>query len=403
MQQKVVADDNTALPLAGVRILDLTRLLPGPLATLHLADLGADVIKIEDPENGDYARWLGPLKKTQSGFFLAINRNKRSLALNLKTPGGREALLRLVETADAVIEGFRPGVMDKLALDYQSLSTRNPSIVLCSISGYGQDGPWQHRAGHDINYCATSGVLEQTGRRHEPPALGNFQVADIAGGALSATTGMLAALLSVARGGPGRHVDISMTDCALAGNVMAQMELDARGGTRERGDDFLTGRLPNYNVYGTADSRYLAVGALEPVFWRRLCTALDDPQLLETDLEDEEQCEAARERLSGLFSSAPLAHWERLLDGVDCCVCPVLTLAQARDHPQLQSRGMFVTLEHPAEGPVAQFASPFRMSGFEFAQRLPAPSLGEHSREILTELGFASVKIDELCSSAHNS
>jgi len=395
-------DATDTLPLTGLRVLDLTRLLPGPLATLHLADLGADVIKIEDQENGDYARWMGPLKRTQSGFYLAINRNKRSVSLNLKTTTGHDALMRLVETADAIIEGFRPGVTDRLGLDYPTLHARNPNLVMCSLSGYGQTGPWREKAGHDINYCATNGVLEQNGRRGEAPSLGNFQIADIAGGALSATTAVLAAMLSVARGGPGRHVDISMTDCSLAGSVMAQMELDASGTTRARGDDFLTGRLPNYNVYATADQRYLAVGALEPVFWERLCRALQDDDLLTTDLADEQACERARLRLSQRIAAEPLAYWDKLLSDVDCCVCPVLTLAEAHAHPQLQARGMFVTLDHPSEGPVAQYASPFQMSGFKFAQRLAAPALGEHTREIFAEIGFAETEIEDLCSSRHN-
>lgn len=391
-------DSSNTLPLAGIRVIDLTRLLPGPMATLHLADMGADVIKVEDPATGDYARWMGPIKKTQSGFYLAINRNKRSVSLDLKSVVGREAMLELVRSADAVVEGFRPGVMDKLDLNFDTLQQYNPSIVLCSISGYGQDGPWRLKAGHDINYCATNGLLDQTGVRGSEPALGNFQIADIAGGALSATTGLLAALLCVSRGGSGRHIDISMTDCSLAGNVMAQMELDAFGSTRQRGDDFLTGRLPNYGIYATSDGRYLAVGALESVFWRRLCEAIGEPELFALDLEDEQQCELGRQRLTSIFQSRTLSDWQALLDDVDCCVCPVLTLAEAACHPQLQTRGMFLTVDHPTEGVGAQFACPFKMSKAEFGLRLHAPQLGEHTNEVFRELGFDQSRLNALVS-----
>ena len=397
-------------PLTGVRILDLTRLLPGPLASLHLADLGADVIKIEDPVQGDYGRWMDPAEpqypqpsqastpenssKAPSRWFLAINRNKRSVALDLKSAAGKQALLDLVVSADVVIEGFRPGVMDRLGLSYGTLKGVNPAVVLCSVSGYGQTGPLREKAGHDINYCALTGLLDQTGLRGGPPSLGNFQVADLAGGALSAVMGILSALYSVARGGSGRHIDISMTDCAGAHGIMSMTEWQAHGSSAPRGQGFLTGRLPNYAVYQTQDERYIAVGALETAFWSKLCEVLCVPELVHYDSTCNQDCQRVRDQLTAIFASQPQAHWTNTFRDIDCCTGPVLTLEEAMEDPQLISRGLFFTAAHPVHGDVTQFACPVKMSGFQFHLERHAPGLGEHNPEVLRDIGYNRQQID---------
>ena len=388
-------------PLSGLRVLDLTRLLPGPMCTLHLADLGADVVKIEDAAQGDYARWMGSVRKTTSGYFLAVNRNKRGLALDLKQADGRAVFLDLARRADAVVESFRPGVVDRLGIGFEAARAVNPGIVYCSISGYGQSGPYRERAGHDLNYCSYAGITEQTGLAEGPPAPGNFQIADLAGGALAAALGLLAALLDAARSGRGRHVDISMTDCALAHSVMPLLVMLGDGRPAPRGRDFLSGGLPGYAVYRTRDGRYLALAALEPKFWSNFCHAVGRPDWVGRYLgpahgRPEAEVAALRAELVALFASADRAHWCRLLEPADCCASPVLDLAEAMDDPQLRARGMFVTAEHPLEGPVLQFACPVRMSDFQFTIERPAPGHGQHSRQLLVELGYGPDRIEHL-------
>ena len=216
-------------PLAGIRILDLTRLLPGPVATLHLADLGADVIKIEDPQVGDYARTLGTGEGADSAYFRMINRNKLGLLLDLKKPEGVEVFKRLASVADVIVESFRPGVMDKLGVGYATIAALNPKIAYCSISGYGQDGPYKDLAGHDINYLGYAGVLDQIGSEGGNPAIPNFQIADLLGGALTAALGILAAVLEAQRTGRGRYIDVSMTDSVLAHTYFAMLHLNDAG------------------------------------------------------------------------------------------------------------------------------------------------------------------------------
>ena len=275
-------------PLDGVRVLDLSRLLPGPVCTLHLADLGADVVKVEDTGAGDYARSLG-LAPTGDGrapsdapsaFFRMVNRNKRSLALDLKATAGRDAFLRLAQRADVIVESFRPGVVDRLGVGYAAVAALNPRIVYCSITGYGQTGPYRDRPGHDINYLGYAGVLDQTGTSGGPPALSNLQVADLLGGAMNASTAILAALFGASRTGNGSHVDVAMTEGSLAHNIFALHAIETFGHAQPRGGDLLTGGVPCYGVYATQDGRYLAVGALEGKFWRALCEALDRPDLV---------------------------------------------------------------------------------------------------------------------------
>jgi crotonobetainyl-CoA:carnitine CoA-transferase CaiB-like acyl-CoA transferase len=266
-------------PLHGIKVLDLTRLLPGPLATLHLADMGADVIKIKDTGVGDYARTLGASSKSHAWLFLLVNRNKRALRLDLKQAAGREVFLELARQADVIVDSFRPGVVDKLGIDYETVRTGNPRLVYCAITGYGQTGPYRDRAGHDLNYCGYAGISDQIGVAGGAPAIPNVQIGDLLGGSLSAAMGILAALVDAQRSGQGRYVDVAMTDCALAHAIFPLISQLTYGHTLLRGQDFLTGALPCYSIYETADSRYIAVGALEEKFWTLCCQTLGRPDL----------------------------------------------------------------------------------------------------------------------------
>jgi len=389
-------------PLDGVRVLDLSRLLPGPVCTLHLADLGADVVKVEDTGAGDYARSLGlaptdgrAASDPPSAFFRMVNRNKRSLALDLKASAGREAFLRLAQRADVIVESFRPGVVDKLGVGYAAVAARNPRIVYCSITGYGQTGPYRDRAGHDINYLGYAGVLDQTGTSGGPPALSNLQVADLLGGAMNASTAVLATLFGASRTGKGAHVDVAMTEGALAHNIFALHAIETLGRVQARGDDLLTGGVPCYGVYATQDGRYLAVGALEGKFWRALCEGLDCPDLIAGQLSTGHAGALVRQQLAAVFAQQTQAHWIERLAHIECCVTPVLSLEEALADPQVRARDMIVS---GADG-IRQYAPPFRLSGHAFAITRSAPAQGQHSVEILREAGFSAEEIGLLADS----
>jgi crotonobetainyl-CoA:carnitine CoA-transferase CaiB-like acyl-CoA transferase len=390
-------------PLAGVRVLDLTRLLPGPLATLHLADLGADVIKIEDPEAGDYARTLGFRRRDASGapadtdLFLMLNRNKRALRLDLKRAEGRQVLLRLARDADVLVEGFRPGVMARLGVGYEALRDVNPRLVYCAISGYGQDGPLAHAAGHDINYVGYTGVGDQIGRAGGPPAVPNFQIADLLGGTLSAVMGILAGMLDARAHGQGRFVDVSMTDSVLAHGIFPLLATLERGGSAPpRGTSLLSGGAPYYDVYETKDRRWMAVGALEPKFWEVLCDTLAAPELKPRQFVTGGEAEAVRDRLAAIFRSRTQAAWTAVFAAVDCCVTPVLTTDEALAHPLFAARGMVRRTPHPAGGELVQFAPPVAFSDYPFTVRRPAPKPGEHTDAVLAEAGYSRDEIAAL-------
>lgn len=380
-------------PLSGLRILDLTRLLPGPVCTLHLADLGADVIKIEDVGAGDYARTmgLGAAPGEDSYFFRVVNRNKRGMRLDLKQPDGVAVFLRLAKDADVIVESFRPGVVDKLGVGYAAVAAVNPRIVYCAITGYGQDGPWRDRAGHDLNYIATAGVLDEIGTTGQGPAIPNLQVGDLLGGALTAAMGILAAVLGARQTGLGRYLDVSMTDATFAHAYTSLLSMLARGEVLPRGTDDLNGGLPGYRLYRTQDGRHLAVGALEPKFWRIFCIALGKPELEPYGLARGDDGQRTCATLEALFASQPLEHWERLFETVDCGVTPVLTFAEAAEHPQLKARAMLVE----ADG-LRQFAPPLKISGHDFPVDRPAPKVGADGTAILQELGYPMTQIERL-------
>lgn len=321
-------------PLRGIRILDLSRLLPGPMATLHLSDMGAEVIKIEEPGAGDPARTMGPFPDQLSQFFQLVNRGKQLLRLDLKDGAQRERFLQMVAHADVVIESYRPGVMQRLQLDWTVLKQCNPHLVMCSISGYGQSGPMAPMAGHDINYLASAGMLEQNANADGTPALPNLQIADLLGGAQTAVQGVLAALLAVKMGGAGRHLDVSMTHAVMASNVMPLVAVKNFGKPAAPGRDLLTGGVACYNVYRTSDRRFMALGALELKFWKAFCVAVNRPDWA-TDhwaLGQPVGGTAALAQIAAvqqLFAQNDLRAWTEKFAGIDCCVSPVLRADEA--------------------------------------------------------------------------
>lgn len=367
------------LPLSGVRILDLTRLLPGPMASLQLADLGAEVIKVENPQEGDYGRTMGVTREKTAQLFLAINRNKRFVTLDLKESGDLERFLGLVRTVDVLIEGFRPGVMDRLGLGWDRLSRENPRLVYCSLSGYGQTGPMRERAGHDINYIGYTGMLEQTVGRDGTPAIPALQIADLLGGAQNAVIGILAALLDARTSGRGRHVDISMTDGVFAHNVVGIAQVNARGVTAEPGHDLLTGGVPCYNIYRTSDGRHMAVGALEAKFWDCLCEAIGRADLKPAHWSRGQkpgsaEALAVRGELDAIFRTRSMDEWTERLSGLDCCTTPVLRTDEALSHPLFLDRHMVVEQTDAIEG-----TSRFATSPIQFSE--PPSNVGSGAKE----------------------
>lgn len=388
--------DMVASPLAdalrGIRVLDLSRLLPGPYLTMVLADMGADVVKIEDPKLGDYLRAFPPGKGGMSGRFLAINRGKRSLALDLKAAPARDAFLQMVEKADVVVESFRPGVMDKLGIGYAALAARNPKIVVCSISGFGQSGPYVERAGHDLNYIALAGVLAMTGPAGGAPQMPGVQIADLAGGALWGATAILGALVGRDRTGKGAHLDISMAEGALAllaaefGNLFC-------GAKPTRGTEMLNGAAACYGVYRTKDDRYLSVGALEPKFWIALNQAIGRAPNVAEIVGDAAAQAKTRGELAEIFATKTAAEWTAFFAERDCLVEPVLEPHEVVDHPLHRAREVFFEIDGgDGVGPIQQVRTPIGMP----SQPSPPPRLGQHSRDVLRDYGLSDEQIAAL-------
>ncbi|HEX6208365.1 MAG TPA: CaiB/BaiF CoA-transferase family protein [Actinomycetota bacterium] len=375
-------------PLEGIRVLDLTRLLPGNHCTLLLADLGADVVKVEEPGRGDYVRWFEPLVDGVSAIHRAVNRGKRSVALDLKRPEGVDAFRRLAAGTDALIESFRPGVMDRLGVGYEALSVENPRLVWCSISGFGQDGPYRDRVGHDLNYLGYAGVLHAAGPPGGVPWPPPVQPSDLAAG-MAGALGVVASLMDVARTGRGRFVDASMLDAAVSWGVMGMAVLLGTGSPPPRGGTMLTGGLACYRVYRCAGGGLLSVAALEERFWRNLCRALEAPDLLEGHLDPAEQGRLTA-RLEEIFATQPRDEWVERLAGLETCVGPVLDMAEAMEDPQVRHRGLA-----EVDGEVVGPGPTLRVSGAE-ADLRPAPGLGEHTEEVLRETGLSDEEIAAL-------
>ncbi len=386
----------TSAPLAGIRVLDLTRLLPGPFAGQTLAELGADVVKVEEPGLGDGSRFLPPLVNGVGLGFLATNRGKRSIALNLKVPGGRETLLRLVDSTDILLEGFRPGTLARLGLGYELLRERNPRLIICAITGYGQYGPYNQRAGHDLNYLGYAGLLGHLARPGAPPHNPGAQLADIAGGAMMAVIGTLAALVARGVSGQGQVVDVAILDGSMA--LAPLLMSGAAHGLTEAapGAGLLTGALPGYNIYETADGRYVTLGALEPKFWAEFCRRAGRPDLEPRHYpRDDADRVATIGELTTLFHTKTRDEWLALLADADACLGPVNTVMEALDDPQVRARGIIMEQEDGApllrSVPLLSDTTPSLLG--------PAPRLGEHTTAILTEGGFSPDEIAALVAS----
>ncbi|MGA3040127.1 MAG: CaiB/BaiF CoA-transferase family protein [Bryobacteraceae bacterium] len=355
-------------PLDGLVVLDLTRLLPGAAATMQLANFGAEVVKIEEPKRGDYGRWIPPYLDGEGAVFHMVNRGKKSVALDLKSESGRAAFLKLAKTADVVVESFRPGTMQRLGLGYETLRASNEPLIYVSITGYGQSGEWAAMAGHDINYMALGGALEGNGARGGPPAIPGIQIADLAGGAMQAVTGVLLALAARAKTGRGQAVDVSMVD-GVAWLLPVALGLHAATGELPaRGDGVLTGRYACYRVYETADGRWIAVGALEPKFWQALCRALGCERFIADQFAEDPHREEIIAELGRIFRTRPAQEWFELLRPADACVTPVLNAAEIAVRYGL-GRGDSVVAPRLGD-------TPGRLGG-------PPPRLGEHTREML--------------------
>lgn len=375
--------------LSDVRILDLTRLLPGGYATLLLADLGADVLKIEEPGKGDYIRWTPPVVGDFSAAHIALNRNKRSMTLNLKTDAGRGIFNDLAGTADVVIESFRPGVMDRLGVGWDALRKRNPRLVYCAISGYGQTGPRSQVAGHDVNYIGYAGVLGINGEENGRPVIPGVQIGDLAGGGMAAAIAVLAALHKRAATGAGDFCDIAMADGAFSWLTIHAAQFAATGEDPQRELMHLSGKYPCYRVYPAADG-YLSVGALEPQFWAALCGAIERSDLSDDAFATGERREEVIAQLETMFSKKTRAEWLRLFEGRDVCVGPVNTFTEAFADEQLVAREMVFEGEVPGVGPWRHVGNPLKMSsGGSSAMRLPPPKMGEHTDAVLADLGIA--------------
>ena len=383
----------SALPLEGVQVLDLSRLLPGPYASLVLADLGADVVKVEAPRSGDYLRWMPPLLGRQSGAFHALNRNKRSLALDLKAEGGAAVLRRLSRRFDVVLESFRPGVLDRLEAGYAALRSENPRIIYCALTGYGQTGPYRDLAGHDINYCAISGALALSRDDGVPRPL-PVQLADVAGGTWVVVAGILAALHRRSRTGEGGFVDVSMTEGALAMLTMQLGMASALGVPvrSERGP--LSGAAACYRTYRTRDGRFVALGALEPKLFARFCDAVGRPELADRQMERDGR--GPVEELEALFLTRTREEWALLGRERDLCLTPVLEGDEPLQDPQLRARGVFAEVPTPWEDrPAFAMATPVRVDDARAPLR-PAPELGADTDAVLGEAGFTEGEIAAL-------
>ncbi len=387
--------------LAGIRVLDLSLQLPGPFCTLMMADHGADVIKVDEPEprtRNPFAAGEAPGLSPSDRY---LNRGKRSLTLNLKTDEGKDIFRTLADGADVVVEGFRPGVTERLGVDYGTLSARNPRLVYCSISGYGQTGPMRNAAGHDINYTSYAGILGLCGRRGGPPAIPPVQIGDLFGGAMMALSGILMALVSRQGTGMGRWVDVSMTDGALA--MLAFHATVALGGAPdpERGNTMLTGMYPCYETYRCADGGYVSLGPLEAWFWKGLVSALGRDDLAELQYASGDEGDRVKRELAAIFAAKTRGAWERFFEDKDVCFSPVLGLSEALSHPNAAARGMVVPVESPLGGTDRQPGRPLKFAGPGEGWSAPAPPrraprLGEHDEEILSGIGVARDGIEEL-------
>lgn len=382
--------------LSGIKVLDLSRLLPGPYCTLMMADYGAEVIKIEEPGKGDYIRGREPAIEGIGARHLTINRNKKSIELNLKTEEGKEIFKKMAATADVIIESFRPDVMKRLGLGYDEISKINDGIIYCSLTGYGQTGPYRKLPGHDINYIGYSGILGLIGEKDGKPVVPGVQIADIGGGALMALSGICMALLHKERTGKGQYIDVSMMDGAITWLYAAVSDYFASGEIPKRGRNRLDGHYAFYNVYETRDGKYLSVGASELKFWKRICEVIEKPEWIELHEGTAEVQETLKSDLAEVFRQKDQKEWLELLALEETCVGPVNEIDELFNDPQIIERELFIQMDHPVAGNIRQIGFPIKFSNTPGEIYAHAPILGEHTEEILQQLGYAKDKIEQI-------
>jgi alpha-methylacyl-CoA racemase len=386
------------LPLEGIKILDLSRLAPGPFCSMMLGDLGADVLLVEAPADGKLAGALFGNRNIDEQKIAAYNmmgRNKRSIVLNLREQEAREIFYRLAETADVVLEGFRPGVVKRLGVDYETLIARNPRLVYCSLSGFGQTGPYSGLVGHDINYISVGGALGMIGWPDTPPAIPVNLLADFAGGGMHAAYGILAALMARERTGRGQHVDIAMSDgvlyllASLAGNVLMGGASPTRGGTA------LNGSVPFYNVYQCGDGGWISLGSLEPHFWVNLCKAMGREDFIPHQWDGSKRAEIAA-HFKAQFETKTRDEWFEILKQTDICVGPVYSLEEALRDPHNLAREMVVEVDHPTLGKVKHIGIGTKLSDTPGQVRSTAPLAGQHTADVLASLGIDAAAVASL-------
>jgi crotonobetainyl-CoA:carnitine CoA-transferase CaiB-like acyl-CoA transferase len=385
--------------LPGLKILDASRLLPAALCTQMLADLGAEVLKVEEPGRGDYQRSFPPMGKVDSGTFLLCNRNKQSITLNLKSEEGKAIFKKLAAEADVVVEGFRPGVMKRLGLDYETLKEINPRLIYCAVSGFGQDGPYKMVAGHDLNYMGIIGALPLFGVAGGPPMVPGLLTADIGGGSLMAAYGILAALLARQVTGVGQMVDVSMMDGAMSFIAYHASEpmfgdCDPKGGEYRN-----TGGAPCYSIFRCQDGHYVTLGALEEHFWARFCDVAGVPQLKDDQFPEGEARSRQFELLDHVFEQRTRAEWVDLFFKHDIPGGPVNTMREAFEDPHVKAREMVMHVDHPVEGRIPQLGFPVKFSGTPGRITSPPPTLGQHTNEVLDRLGYSAEQIAAMAKS----
>jgi len=366
------------LPLEGIRVLDLSHMLPGPFSTMMLADMGAEVIKIEPPKGGDSFRMRKPFINKEGSAFMMVNRGKKSCVIDLRSPEGHEEFMELVKTADVLLEQYRPGVVNRLGIDYESVRAVNPGIVYLSLSGFGQDGPYRDMPGHDINYLSIAGILDTIGKKDGPPAIAGIQIADLCGAQWAMTSVLLGLMAREKNGGEGQYVDLSMTDAVFPWLSLFLSDYAANGTVTSRGEVKAGGAYAFYNVYETSDGRYVSLGAAEPKFWAALCSAVGHEEWIERQMDPSLIPEVAT-----MFRGRTQKEWVELLFHADCCFTPVNNIKEALEDPQLLHRGMVTAVQHPTEGEVINFAFPVRFSGMSAAEPKAPPALGEHNGKLV--------------------
>ncbi len=383
-------------PLSSLNILDFTTLLPGPFATMMLADMGANVLRVEAPNRPDMVRFTPPFTGTTSAWHAMLGRNKRSISLDLKHENAAAIIHRLIQQYDIVVEQFRPGVMTRLGLGYETLRAIKPDLIYCSITGYGQTGPYRDRAGHDLNYLALAGVLGHSGRKSSGPTPLGVQVADVGGGSFGAVTGILAAVIQRQVTGAGQWVDISMFDMSVAWNSLAVSQFVV-GGVNPTYESWALNGGGFYDTYQTADDRYLSVGSLEPKFWAGFCQTIGRPDLINLGHVQDEAVQAnLKADLRQIIAQKPLTAWVELFAAQDVCVEPVLTVEEMLAHPQTQARNLLVDVPWPDGTTQKQIASPFHFSASQPEYRHPGGAVGADTAEVLGEMGWDAAAIQTL-------